>query len=728
MASTTLNGSFQGSNAGNYAIKCECTSTSNGSTANTSNVTVKLYMRRTVSLQYPQWNLYTDATNGAISNITIDGTSKGSTVTTFDTRNTTGWILLTSFTKNNISHNSNGSKSISISASFEPKATSSLYGGAVSGTFTLDTIARAATITSVANVTLGNQCSVVFTPTSTDFQYDLYFKLGTWQVSAGKFSVSTTSQYTYNYYKIPSHGDPYGDELLKQIPNKTGTMTVTLYTYDKNGTQIGSIHSKNFTVTVPSSIAPSIGTISKTINTYSKLIQNKNTVSIRVSGCSAGIGSSIKSYTFAGTGISSGTITTSSQSASKTTSSIGSSGTKKYTVTITDNRGHTASKSIEVYCWPYASPTLPSFSAYRSNSSGGADATNGTYINCKSNVKFSSVDNTNNVSITIYYKITTDTKYSSITALINGTNTSFSKLISNISKDLSYNVYAEVVDAYGGTSQSATITIYNSLRILNISQDGTGFAIGKMAESNNLLDVRWPIRTDEPAKTMNNLTMTYNAITSTSNDTTANWVAKGNLATSYYNAKGQINGQPSQYGFLLNFTNDASLVHNIWAASGGSLYHRSGTSNGFDTWKEIIDQSNYTNYVLQKPTSLYNSSVGTNGTITLSQSAENFNYIEIFYTDNNGRQPHSIKIHSPNGKYVSLSCIEPSTTNSDPRMYIRASGWTISGTSMTVGRSDLSGANRGIYGMIYPHASGTYIDVNVTEDNCIKIFRVLGYQ
>ena len=46
---------------------------------------------------------------------------------------------------------------------------------------------------------------------------------------------------------------------------------------------------------------------------------------------------------------------------------------------------------------------------------------------------------------------------------------------------------------------------------------------------------------------------------------------------------------------------------------------------------------------------------------------------------------------------------------------------------MTPGRSDLSNANSGVYGKFYKDAGGTGVDVNVTENNYIKIFRVLGY-
>jgi hypothetical protein len=99
-----------------------------------------------------------------------------------------------------------------------------------------------------------------------------------------------------------------------------------------------------------------------------------------------------------------------------------------------------------------------------------------------------------------------------------------------------------------------------------------------------------------------------------------------------------------------------------------------------------------------------------------------------FYTDNNSRQSNSAKIYAPNGKYITLSCVEPATNNSEPRMYIRSSGWTISGTAVTPGRSDLSGDNRGAYGQFYANADGEGVDVKVTASNYIKIFRILGYK
>lgn len=51
--------------------------------------------------------------------------------------------------------------------------------------------------------------------------------------------------------------------------------------------------------------------------------------------------------------------------------------------------------------------------------------------------------------------------------------------------------------------------------------------------------------------------------------------------------------------------------------------------------------------------SLYDNTSGTNGTVSLSETSANFTYLEIFYKNNDG-QFSSVKVYSPNNKYVSL--------------------------------------------------------------------------
>lgn len=113
-------------------------------------------------------------------------------------------------------------------------------------TVTLPMIASASTITSAGDVTLGNACSVTWTPQAASFRYKLKFAIGDWSYTTGVIHPNKTTAYTYTGYQLPI-------EVANQVKTKTGTMTVTLYTYsDSNATaQIGSADSETFTVTVP---------------------------------------------------------------------------------------------------------------------------------------------------------------------------------------------------------------------------------------------------------------------------------------------------------------------------------------------------------------------------------------------------------------------------------------------------------------------------------------------
>jgi hypothetical protein len=80
------------------------------------------------------------------------------------------------------------------------------------------------------------------------------------------------------------------------------------------------------------------------------------------------------------------------------------------------------------------------------------------------------------------YKTNTASNYSSVTSLTNSTATSGSQLLGSISNASTYTVYATITDKYGGSSQSTSETIFSVSRVMNITSDGTGIAIGKMSE------------------------------------------------------------------------------------------------------------------------------------------------------------------------------------------------------------------------------------------------------
>ena len=149
-----------------------------------------------------------------------------------------------------VTHEDDGSKSAVISVSVSGYTTS---GGAGSGwkvtgsqTVVLTDIPRAATIHNAADVTLGNACSIAWTPASTSFRYQLEFSIGDWSYTTELLHPNTVSSYTYTGYEIPL-------EVANHITDSpTGTMTATLRTYsDSDGAALVGEDTKEFTVTVP---------------------------------------------------------------------------------------------------------------------------------------------------------------------------------------------------------------------------------------------------------------------------------------------------------------------------------------------------------------------------------------------------------------------------------------------------------------------------------------------
>lgn len=81
-------------------------------------------------------------------------------------------------------------------------------------------------------------------------------------------------------------------------------------------------------------------------------------------------------------------------------------------------------------------------------------------------------------------------------------------------------------------------------------------------------------------------------------------------------------------------------------------------------------------YPITKGKVLFNGD--TNGTVTLNETSANYEYLEIFYR-NNDQQYSSVKVYQPNGKQVSLfSCF----VNNTDYLMIKGAKVTISGTSI----------------------------------------------
>lgn len=85
-----------------------------------------------------------------------------------------------------------------------------------------------------------------------------------------------------------------------------------------------------------------------------------------------------------------------------------------------------------------------------------------------------------------------------------------------------------------------------------------------------------------------------NPISSTTDDTTTNWANLGS-GFAWYNVADKLNGQPSQYGHLISYSQGADIFQ-IWnTQAGGPTYFRSGNSAGWNGgWRKVYDTSNIT--------------------------------------------------------------------------------------------------------------------------------------
>ena len=467
-----LSGNFTGSTDNQYIQPKIVWSASQSTTGNYSDVTATLYYSRTNTG-------YT--TSGTWSgSITINGTKVSGSKSISITYNSNTKAMSA---KVRVPHNSDGSKSVTIKASGGISGTS-LESTTISKTVTLNTIPRSSSISSVANMSGGSaitlssseNCVVSWTPASSSYYYKLVFSLGTWEkiVKCGK--AGTTSEYSHAVI-IPLDG------VAQKITSDTsGTMKVQLYTYsDSYSTQVGSVTSKTFTVKIPSSVIPTIGASSITID------NSKNSVvsgwgecvvgytKIKVSATASGeYGSTISGFTISG-GYS---TTVAGTSLNYTGGTFSSSGTKTFYVVAADSRGRSSAKvnlgSRTFYS--YSKPEISKFKAYR-------DSNNQSSMKVEANWTYSEVNGHNLATAYLSYKKTTDTTWTTYSGTIS--KNAVTTLTGSFDTESSYDFKLVVKDGLNesepSTSAASTMQV-----LMDFKAGGKGLGIGKIAEYNEL--------------------------------------------------------------------------------------------------------------------------------------------------------------------------------------------------------------------------------------------------
>lgn len=411
-----------------------------------------------------EWGGRYDIPNSTPIYVTIDGTTTTFTPGNYGSVYPTNQAVTVATTTQNVTHNSDGAKTITISCRWNNS--SAQYQGATSSkTVTLTTIPRASSMSFNTSQTMGSSYTFTISRASSSFTHTIAWSFGGSSGTAVSSTSSTTPSFT-----------PAIATFAPKCTNATSaTITYTLNTYS-GSTLIGS---KSYTATlaVPSSVVPSVSLAVSAVNPFNSLyLQGKSSVKLTATGSvSSDHGATIRSYSFqvlnsASTAVSSGSSSTSSTSATHTSGVLTGSGTHTCKVTITDSRGRTATATKTITVTAYSKPVWGTTSAYRCDSAGDV-AEEGTYIALTAMAQYSAVSG-NSISLTYQTKESTASSWSSATSYTNGQKTIIGSAY-DITK--AYNVKVTATDTVGNT---ITTTLYVSTSAVGIDYDPTNNTLG----------------------------------------------------------------------------------------------------------------------------------------------------------------------------------------------------------------------------------------------------------
>ena len=330
--------------------------------------------------------------------------------------------------------------------------------------------------------------------------------------------------------------------LAAQIPAATsGICTISCDTYNAE-TLVGT-KTTALTLTIPTNVVPTIGTVTYTeavpglAAQFGDFVQNKSMLAVTVAAAGAQ-GSSIAAYRTSIDGVN-------YTQTSFTTGVLKAEGNKTMTITVTDSRGRTATTTKPYTVLAYSPPQLTAFSAERCNATGTDPQVDGNKVRVTAKAKAISVNSKNTMSCIVLYKRSVDSTWTQVKVLpvtnyeVNQANllldaTTFDPLYS-------YDLKLRVADYFHTLEQ--IVSIGTKTVMMDFYKNGSGIAFGKVAETPNAVELGWPLVLDAPLDVAQGGTGSTNGSTACTNlgavkksgDTmTGNLSVQGTLYPSVY--------------------------------------------------------------------------------------------------------------------------------------------------------------------------------------------------
>ena len=381
-----------------------------------------------------------------------------------------------------VSHNADGSKSISVSASFSCDNTN-YYAprtGGCSGNVALTTIPRASSISiDSPSIECGKTININGSSASKNFTHKIY---ATWNGKKSELVTIASGTTTPSFsYTIPTAWE-------KDLPNSTsGIATFTLETFS-GSTSVGS-KSVNATIKVRSSVVPSIDSIKVTdansvCEGIGQIVQSQSRLKFAIT-YSGAQGSTVTSVSTKFEG-------QTYNGSSFTTGIVQGSGSISYTTTIYDSRGRSSQISGKVTVSAYSSPSLTNVTARRANSSYTVDEASGTYALLHFKVGFTSLSNKNVTSFYIQYRESGTSSWTKINSWDNNYSLEQDYKAGNLftSATSSYEVAFGVKDSFMSDYSWKVVTVTPTYTLINFGKDGKSLTFfGQDGNSANTLTI-----------------------------------------------------------------------------------------------------------------------------------------------------------------------------------------------------------------------------------------------
>lgn len=359
-----------------------------------------------------------------------------------------------------ISHNSDGTRSFSVSLAAAIYYSSIQCTG--SQTFTLDTIARASTL-SVSDGTLGTKTTLTADRKSSSFTHTLTWECGSYSGTLATKSSATSWPFTPEL-KLASVA-PYGQKVY---------CTYTLSTY--NGSTLVGTDSKAAWFTIPNSVKPSCSlSLSDSkgyASTYGGYIQGESQLSVTINATQA-YGSPISRYSASANGTTYSTRTF-------TTSVLTKVGTNTISATVTDGRERPGSASSNITVLAYSRPQITNLKVRRCNANG-TENDRGGYGKISFHCTITPLSNKNTRACSLRYRQSGATTWTNAPAItLSAYNQDCNPPVIQMSDAHSYEIQINLTDAFGTTSAATSIS--TGYCLYHIPASGKGITFGGIAE------------------------------------------------------------------------------------------------------------------------------------------------------------------------------------------------------------------------------------------------------